>query len=315
MLADGRIRDAAEYLGLSQRLCQEAHDLPGALWTDVYMAACLFVEGRFTQAIAAADRGSLLARAVFRREVELFLLFLKSRAMFAVGAYEEASLLLQGCLTVATLYGAAAALPVLRAWLGRTAVHQGDHESGTRMLESLPPTLEVLYFLAEASLFAGNLEAASRCLDQGLALPAGSRFALPEGIPWTDGYAGVEGRCFRLSRADAFVRRSLSGLRAYLLGMRGLRTEGIRELHQLTRGEKLPDGDPSAAWLNFLYARILPEAGVEEVDDRLTVLSKSLKSLQERASRIDAPAQRSSYLWQARWNRMIMEEARERKLL
>jgi tetratricopeptide (TPR) repeat protein len=315
MLADGRLRDAAEYLGLSQRLCHEARDLPGALWTDVYLAACLFVEGRFTQAMAAADRGSLQARAVFRREVELFLLFLKSRALFAVGSYDEASLLLQHCLTIATLYGVAAAIPVLRAWLGRTAVHQGGHESGTRLLESLPPTLEVLYFLAEAALFAGSLEPASRYVDQGLALPAGSSFALPEGIPWTDGYAGVEGRCFRLSRADAYVRRSLSGLRAYLLGVRGFRAEGIRELRQLTRGEKLPDGDPSAFWLNFLYARILPDAGAEETDDRLTVLSKSLKSLQERASRIDAPAQRSSYLWHARWNRLIMEEARERKLL
>jgi len=97
--------------------------------------------------------------------------------------------------------------------------------------------------------------------------------------------------------------------------MRGFPQEGIGELHQLTRGEKSLEVDPAVYWFNYLYSRVLPEASSEEVDDKVTVLSKSLKSLQERASRIDAPAERSSFLWRNRWNRMIMEEARERKLV
>ncbi len=51
------------------------------------------------------------------------------------------------------------------------------------------------------------------------------------------------------------------------------------------------------------------------MDDKETVLGKALKSLQERASRIDAPSERSSFLSQNRWNRRIMDEARERKLV
>ncbi|MBE3063667.1 MAG: hypothetical protein IMZ69_01455 [Spirochaetes bacterium] len=112
----------------------------------------------------------------------------------------------------------------------------------------------------------------------------------PEGVPWRDGFTVIEGRCFPLSRGDAFLRRTLSGLRAYLLGMRGFREEGIGELHQLTRGEKSLEVDPSVYWFNYLHSRVLPEAGSEEVDDKVTVLSKSLNSLQERASRIDVPA-------------------------
>ena len=73
--------------------------------------------------------------------------------------------------------------------------------------------------------------------------------------------------------------------------------------------------DPAVHGVNHLYSRVLPEAGSEEVDDKVTVLSKSLKSLQERTSRIDAPAERNSFLWRNRGNRMIMEEARERKLV
>jgi len=315
MLAEGRLGEAVEYLGLSQRLCHEAGDAPGALWTAVYLADCLFVDGRYTQCLAAIEQGLQMARDTYRRELELFLLFLKARMEFQVGSYDSCSLCLQTCLCLATLYGVQPAVPVLRAWLGRTFVHSGDLQTGARLLESLSQSREVLLFLAESALFSESLENASLYVERGLALPWSVRYPSPEGVPWRDGFTAVEGRCFRLSRGDAFLRRTLSALRAYLLGMRGFPQEGIGELHQLTRGEKSLEVDPAVYWFNYLYSRVLPEASSEEVDDKVTVLSKSLKSLQERASRIDAPAERSSFLWRNRWNRMIMEEARERKLV
>jgi tetratricopeptide (TPR) repeat protein len=315
MLADGRMREAVEYFGLSQRLCHEAGDIPGSLWTDLCLSTCLFIDGRYTQCFAAIEQGLKRARAIYRRETEMFLLFLKARTLFQVGAYEECSLCLQGCLCLANVYSIDDALLVLRAWLGRTLLHQGEIVSGSRLLESLPQTREVLLYLAEGSLFSDGLENASLYIERGLAVPTAFRFPSPEVISWRDGFAGIEGRCFRLSRGDAFLRRTLSGLRAYLQGLRGFREEGISELHQLTRGEKSVEEDPVVYWFNYLYSRVLPESGSEDVDDKVTVLSKSLKTLQQRASRIDAPTERSSFLWRNRWNRMIMEEARERKLV
>jgi tetratricopeptide (TPR) repeat protein len=316
MLAEGRLGEAVEYLGMSQRLCQEADDAPGLLWTLAYLADSHFISGRFTQCFTVLDQGLLKARALYRREVELFLEFLRGRALFQVGSYEECSLCFQSCLCLATIYGRDDAVPVLRAWLGRTLLHQGETTSGMRLLESLShQTREVLLFQAECCLFSGSLENASFYVERGLALTTDFRFPSPEGVPWQDGFACAEGRCFRLSRGDAFLRRTLAGLRAYLLGLRGFREQAIRELRQLTRGEKAVEEDPAVSWFNYLYSQVLPEAGVPEVDDKVTVLSKSLKSLQERASRIDAPAERSSFLWRNRWNRMIMDEARERKLV
>lgn len=316
MLAEGRLGEAVEYLGLSQRLCHEAGDDPGTLWTLAYLATTLFIDGRYTQSIAALDQGLEKARALYRRNVELFLLFLRARVLFQVGSYDECSLCLQSCLCLATLYSLDDSLPVLRAWLGRTLLHQGEHASGTRLLESLSQqTREVLLFQAEGSLFSGGLENASLYVERSLALQGEARFPPPEGIPWWDGFSCVEGRCFRLSRGDAFLHRTLVGLRAYLLGLRGFTAEGIKELHQLTRGPKAVEEDPGFYWFHYLYCQILPEADSNEVDDKMTVLSKSLKSLQERASRIEAPAERSSFLWRNRWNRMIMEEARDRKLV
>ena len=315
MLADGRMGEAVEYFGLSQRLCHEVGDAPGSLWTDLCLSVCLFIDGRYTQCFSTIEQGLKRARTIYRREAELFLLFLKARTLFQVGSYEECSLSLQGCLCLASVYSIKEALPVLRAWLGRTLLHQGEIESGTHLLESLPQTREVLLYLAEGSLFSGGLENASLYIDRGLAIPSAFRFPSPEVVSWRDGFAGIEGRCFRLSRGDAFLRRTLSGLRAYLQGLRGFRDESISELHQLTRGEKSVEEDPAVYWFNYLYSRVLPESGSEDLDDKVTVLSKSLKTLQQRASRIDAPTERSSFLWRNRWNRMIMEEARERKLV
>ncbi|HET6452309.1 MAG TPA: hypothetical protein VFI08_13405, partial [Spirochaetia bacterium] len=316
MLAEGRVGEAVEYLSLSQRLCHEAHDPTGMLWTLVYLADSLFVAGRFTQCRSVIEEGLAAARRLFRREVELYLLFLRARTGFQVGGYDDCSRDLQAGLCLAALYSMDDAKPVLRAWLGRTLLHGDSIVAGTRLLESLATqTRESLLFLAEGCLFSGGLENASLYIERGLALPAETRFAAPEGITWQDGFTPVEGRCFRLSRGGTLLHRSLLGMRAYLLGIRGFRDDAIRELHQLTRGQKAVEEDPRSAWFNYLYSQVLPETGSDEVDDKVTVLSKSLKTLQERASRIDGPADRSSFLWRNRWNRKIMEEARERKLV
>ena len=314
MLADGKLSEAAEYVGLSERLSHEAGDPGASLMACSHLAVALFISGRFTQCLAAIERGRSEARTVCRREAELFLLFLQARVQFLLGAYEDCCVTLQACLSVVTLYSLPAAVPVLRAWLGRAAVYGGELEHGLHLLSALQPSREVLFFLAEGLYFSDELEEASLRLDEALAAEAEFQFPSAEKPSWSDGFASVEGRCFRLSRGDAFVRRSLTGMRACLLGLRGSLDEGIPELHKLTRSERSVEEDPNGYWYNYLYAVILPETSGEEVDDKETVLSKAVKSLQERASRIDAPSQRSSFLSRNRWNRRIMEEARERKL-
>ena len=315
MLADGKLSEAIEYIGLSERLSRESSDAGGALLACSHLAVALFINGRYTQCLAAVERGVADARSACRRESELFLLFLKARARFLLGAYEECCATLESCLCLAQLYSAPRAVPVLRAWLGRGALYQGELDHGVRLLTAMEPSREALYFLAEGHFFSDAPEDALGCLDRALAMEAGFHFPSPEGPSWSDGFLPVEGRCFRLSRGDAFLRRSLSALRAYLLGLRGDQGEAIRELHKLTRAERSVEEDPNGYWYNYLYSMVLPETGGEEVDDKETVLSKALKNLQERASRVDAPSERSSYLTRNRWNRRIMEEARERKLV
>ncbi len=315
MLADGKLSEAAEYIGLSERLCRETGDSAGALRACSHMAVALFISGRFTQCLAAIERGAATARSICRREPELFLLFLKARTQFLLGAHEDSCVTLETCLCRATLYNLGTAAPVLRAWLGRSALYKGEVEHGLRLLHEMAPSREVLFFLAEGYFFSEALDSALEHLDKALSGGTEFHFSSAEIPSWADGFASIEGRCFRLSRGDAFVRRSLSAMRACLLGLRGNLEEGIRELHKLTRSERSVEEDPNGYWFNYLYSIILPESGTEEMDDKETVLSKAVKNLQERASRIDAPSERSSFLSRNTWNRRIMDEARRRKLV
>jgi hypothetical protein len=97
--------------------------------------------------------------------------------------------------------------------------------------------------------------------------------------------------------------------------LRGFSGEAIDSLRRLTRGELFVDLDPGAYWHNYLYSLVLPETSREEFDDKSTILGKSLKGLQEKAGRIDAPADRAAFLTRPFWNRRILEDARERNLL
>jgi tetratricopeptide (TPR) repeat protein len=315
MLSEGKLSEAVEYIGLSERLCREAGDAAGALLACIHLSVAQFVSGRFTQCLAGIERGQETARSARRRESELFLQFLGARTLFQLGAHEDCCTMLQRCLCLAQLYSIRTAVPVLLAWLGRGALYNGELEHGFRLLKQLEPTRETLLFLAEGCLFSDELAEALRHLDAALALKSEFHFPFAETPCWTDGFASIEGRCFRLSRGGSFLRRSLSALRACLRGLQGASEEGIRELRTLTRSERSVEEDPNGYWYDYLYSMVLPESGDEEVDDKETVLSKAVKSLQERASRIDAPSERSSFLARNTWNKRIMDEARQRKLV
>ncbi len=205
-----------------------------------------------------------------------------------------------------------AAEPVLDAWVARSLVYAGSVAAGASRLERLEPTREVLLFRAEAALFEGDAAGAVLAAEQGMAAPVGTAFPPPHGGCWRDGFLALEGRCFSLARSETCLQRQLAALRGRLLARQGSAAEAVRDLGELVRSVRPADNDPNLHLYQFFYADALPERSGE--DDKVTVLAKALKGLQERASRIDAPAERSAFLHANRWNRAIMEEARSRRL-
>jgi hypothetical protein len=165
-------------------------------------------------------------------------------------------------------------------------------------------------------LFTGDDGAALALTERGLALPAVSRFPPAETEPWWDGFASIEGRSFGLARGGAYLQRPLAALRGYLRARSGgsRAAADSRQLGELARSVRPADLDPQGYLYSFLYACTLPEESEGEGDDKATVLSKALKALQGRAALIAEPARRASFLDGNRWNRLIMEEARARRL-
>ena len=142
------------------------------------------------------------------------------------------------------------------------------------------------------------------------------REAFPgERISWVDGFSGVEGRCFELQRENAMVRRLLQSFQAYLWGLEGSSERAIEQLQTITRGGRIPASDPYQSLYTYFYACTLPEVRKIELDDSLTVLSKSLKLLQQRASEIDDSTQRWRYLSNNYWNSLLFAEAKSRKMI
>ncbi|MBN2553043.1 MAG: hypothetical protein JXB06_09750, partial [Spirochaetales bacterium] len=136
-----------------------------------------------------------------------------------------------------------------------------------------------------------------------------------ERIEWVDGFRDVEGRCFELQRENALIRRLLQSFQAYLWGLEGSSERAIEQLQMITRGGRIPPSDPYQSLYTYFYACTLPEVRKRELDDSLTVLSKSLKLLQQRASKIEDSSERWQYLSNNYWNSLLFAEAKKKKMI
>jgi hypothetical protein len=201
--------------------------------------------------------------------------------------------------------------------MARSFAYGGKLETAEGILGELEDHWEKSYFLSECSFFSRNYGKALEHCDRAITLEQGSvQDVFPgERVRWVDGFRDVEGRCFELLRENALVRRILQSFQAYLWGMEGSSERGIEQLQMITRGGRIPPSDPYQSLYTYFYACTLPEVRKTELDDSLTVLSKSLKLLQQRASRIDDSSERWRYLSNNYWNSLLFAVAKKKKMI
>ena len=116
---------------------------------------------------------------------------------------------------------------------------------------------------------------------------------------------GGHGVLFHLIRA----------FRAFLMAKTGNQSEGQTELVKLSREDRLSDLDLNNGYYYYLHALTLPEYTGAEAVDRLTLLSKALRHIQQTASHIDGPKERQLFLSDNYWNSCLMREGRTYKLI
>ena len=313
MLAGGKLKDAIEYFTLSERiLSKPSFDRLKCLG---FTGIVYFLYGNLTNALKVIQESNKLADGLGQREWQLFLLFFEGRILFHLGDYKSAAVIFQRCLTLADLYSFLNAPDVLYAWLARSHIYIGQIEDGVRILEGMEANQESCLFMSEAFYFQKRYNEALSCL--AALTPARDRvFPYPgERVFWYDGFVSIEGRCLFLERDETLLERLSHSFKAYLLAILGDRGEASDELQAATRLTKLNDLDFFNSLYLYFYSQTLPEYGEEEAVDRLTVLNKALRLLQERAGRIESVDQRSMFLSKNRWNKILMDEAQKRRLL
>ena len=313
MLSAGRLEDAREYLTLSERILVEpTYD---RLRTVAFMAIVAFIHGGLTNALGLVQTGASIAGKIGRREWELFLRFFEGRIGFVLGDYGGSYEQFQRCLAFARVYELFAAFDVLYAWMGRSAVYLGDLEHGRTILRRGPERRESAFFLAEACYFENrNRDALKALRPVGQAAVQSPPFP-GEMVFWDSGFAGIEGRCLAQEAGGDLLDRLISAFGSYLSAQTGMDDRPIDVLLGLTRANRLSTSDVYNSWYFYLYYLTMPDSGEEDSVDRLTILNKALKMLQERANHIESPVQRYEYLNRNRWNRLLMEEAQRKRLL
>lgn len=140
-----------------------------------------------------------------------------------------------------------------------------------------------------------------------------------ETVSWRNGFAACEDRVFPLPGLRPTAVYAAEAFRAYLSVCEYEADTGRITLARMTREAASWRWNPYLSTYLYFYAMVLTQPGgradVSEADNRLTVLSKALKDVQERSSRIDEPGKKISFLQSSYWNARMMAEARRLKLV
>jgi len=316
LLRKSRIDEGREYFDIASRLAEKTGSSYLTALTAGLDAVALFLSGHLTGVHQAIEKGWASCERGGLQQGKIQLAFLAARAEFDQGQYELASSSLEKALAVVDRYHLIAAESVLLAWKGRAEAYAGHESQARSLLEPLPPSAERSYFLAELAFFSKDLEAARTEIQtaSNLLLPT-QPFGSGEKVDWTTGFAGVEDRALAASGDVGVLANQIQAFEALLHGLLVDASEAAARFQIILARKFLLEVDPASAAIYYWYYMILPQQDANQEAQRLTLLGRSLKDVQVRASRIEDPAQRQEYRSRPLWNARFLSEAKKFKLL
>jgi|GEM_PF-1847853 len=314
MLAQRRIADAGHYLNFARE--EASRDRGTYLIAEMLDATRYFLVGNLSRAtLAWESQIEPLARFGFT-DWMLMAWFGRARVAYELGDYHGCAELCRGMERFAGECGFDTPLRVARAWRIRAELlTEGPASELLSQLRDLPETGETLLVEAEYFLREGRWTRGIELLDRGIEAESEVDRWPRIGVCWDSGFASMEDLLLANQPGSTELLRILSALRAWALGREGRTEEAIDTFYRLTRtGDGMAE-DPYTSFYTYLYASILPEERSRERDDRVTVLGKSVKILQERTSRIDDYRDKIRFLRHNTWNRRVMESAQRHNLV
>ncbi len=315
MLARRRVADAGSYLNYARELA-EGRDRATLFVATVFELIRLFLHGN----LSGVERGATALEPSLRdagfTEWLVQVGFLRGRVAFELGDYDAARERFVDLARFCVDCGMHAPGSVTAAWELRASGFQGRPlEELTDSFAMLGRRPEAMLFAAEAKIRAGEFQAALETLDEVVEVERDKVWWPRLGVCWTDGFAAVEDALLATEPGDSMLSRLAGAYRALALANCERGDEAVALFHALTREMEGLLHDPYGGFYNYLYSTILPEEGRRDRDDRLTVLSRAVKFVQERNSRIEDYHDKVRFLQANDWNRRLMEAARGHNLV
>jgi tetratricopeptide (TPR) repeat protein len=314
LLVERRIADAGHYLTFAREEARE--DRATDLIARSLEAARLFLVGNLSR---AAGQFTELVEPLLRMgfsEWLIFAWFALGRVSFELGDYRRAASQFAMTADWAAACGMSEPARTIQAWRRRARVLAEDgtrFEAAQEWGDEL--RAEERLFVAEGLIRDGafaealvELEAAEQ---QEAAVDRWPRL----GVCWDNGFAPLEDLVMANRGGNSELLRIIRAFRGWTLAHLDRQDEAATVFYGLTRGNDGRTVDPYTGLYTYLYSSILPRERSRDREDRLTVLSKSVKLLQERTSRIDDYRDKTRFLRYNVWNRRLMDVAREHNLV
>ncbi|MBI9106855.1 MAG: hypothetical protein JEZ04_08915 [Spirochaetales bacterium] len=317
MLCKGKLLESSEYMSLAVDKLLHSGDEFNLMKAYIFSALGQYLWGSIDSALDFTDKAALKAADGNFENWHFFIDFFKCRLFFELGRYYDAEKLLSGCLLRNEIYPDEKRRRLFLAWTARACVYQGKVYRGLAILKSLKEDPEVLMFIAEAYFFHGDLEPAVQS-----AKKAGSMteyftpaFIPLENINWDNGFVSVEDRALRSAEGTGVMLHLARAFHAYFLGLSGDKEGGIEIIFALTRDQKISEVDPFNRLYFYFFCILYDKSSNADIVDKLTLISKALKYLQQTLSRITTPAVRQEFMMKNYWNSKLVGEARNEKLI
>jgi tetratricopeptide (TPR) repeat protein len=308
-----RLNDALEYFTFAIEGAELISTQDELALAAYYAAGTLFLFGNISKAERLAVMAETAAVASGLTDWADRSRFLQGRIRFETGRYQDALDIFEGLESHCPPSSNRAL--VCSAWIYRTDVFLN------RPYPRVPDNMnyDAQLFAIEAAYLAGNYQETIALADAlSSALPEGN-FLFIEQPDWRSGFSQCE---LLLLSLRNFFSRLISTYRALALCRvtqpdieKEVKNEAQDCLRRILREEGMPQtDDPNDAFYYYAYYSVLQETGAVEVDMN-TAISLAFKRLQSRASRIDDPQVKRSYLSLNYWNKILGQAARKHKLI
>ena len=320
-LSRKRIEDAQEYISFALEQA-ERMELDEELVLTCYFAASInFLYGNLAKAERLAMKAEETALALGQSPWFTRSRFLRGRARFEIGRYEDALGVfesLDNAISAGAVLHSPAMADTVRSWIYRAKVFLG------RLPQESASGIDMKLFELEAAYFTADYERAKDLADSFLSpakevpdgeLHHGIDFLFTEQPDWRSGFAQCENM---LTNGKAPVKRMAWIYRCMAQCALGptqeAKAEMLAGMQRFMRDELLPDTDPLDSFFFYAWYCMLRDTGSAQVDMN-TVVSIAYKRLQRRALRIDDKGTKQASLTLSRWNNALNLAAKEYKLV